>query len=606
MFKYIGLSWIQSDCEQSATARALAGALDRSQAGWCKVLDAPGMIVWCAGMTTGANTYYRLGASEGVIVGRIFARDSIVGSPSVAVSATEAERIIETRGQDLVERYWGRYIAFWRAPNGNGYVLRDPSGTLPCYVTKLRGVEVYFSWLEDCLDLGLSFTIDWDHVALLLALAVVESTATSLCEVSQLYPGERIETNRARAGVDLAWNPGHFARSAQIADGAEAAQALRSTVINCVRQWASCYDSIVHRMSGGIDSTIVLGCLKDWPERPNITGLVHFLPGSRTDETPFARIAARFADCRLVECERPSQVDLEPLLRMHPLPASYSCLPYTQNDGVERRVAAAAGASAVFSGGSGDQVFYQSRADLAVSDYVARHGVLRPELWSTAVSAARLEKRSVWDILGAAIRDSRSKIRWEPVSEAGKHWPILHADLVASVRGTPRIAHPWLESARDTPIGKQWHVYSLTAPPTYYDARCLPSDPEYVHPLQSQPILEMSLQIPTYLLTNHGWDRWLARKAFAKEMPPEIATRRSKCALDDHLERVVERNLPFIRRFLLDGLLVQRGFLDKQKLDDVLSRRLTCPQSPTVEILQYVSVESWARTWTSARRREAA
>ena len=57
----------------------------------------------------------------------------------------------------------------------------------------------------------------------------------------------------------------------------------------------------------------------------------------------------------------------------------------------------------VISGAGGDALFYQSRADLAVTDYASRHGI-RPQLWQVALDAARIERRSIWPLLRAALR----------------------------------------------------------------------------------------------------------------------------------------------------------------------------------------------------------
>ena len=64
----------------------------------------------------------------------------------------------------------------------------------------------------------------------------------------------------------------------------EAVVSLRETTVGCEHAWASCYDGIVHNLSGGLDSSIVLSCLKSAPSRPRVTCLNYFTTGPNEDE----------------------------------------------------------------------------------------------------------------------------------------------------------------------------------------------------------------------------------------------------------------------------------------------------------------------------------
>jgi asparagine synthase (glutamine-hydrolysing) len=607
MFRYVALVWNGANGEQHSTAKLLAERVVRQSQEWQTVLATEHCLVLCAGARRRENETYAIANDQGVVLGKLFSRDAIgcAAAPDV-LAGDDGVRVVHSGGRQLVDRYWGRYVAFWRDTRGAVCALRDPTGTLPCYETTFRGVRIYFSWLDDCLKTGLlHFTIDWDFIAALVPLAIISCRATGLNEVRQVLQGECVRWHAGEMARELLWDPCRFAAMDAITDAAVAESALRDTVRQCVHAWASCYASILHRMSGGIDSTIVLSCLRDAPTRPKVTGLIHYSSSPRSDERPFARLAARSANCTLVECERNPAARLEPLLHMHPLPEPHSCLPYTQNDGLERRVAADCDASAVFSGGGGDQLFFQGRTTLAASDYLRQRGP-RPALLFPALNGARLERISVWRVLRSAISDAIGPRPLDPLADVGKHWQLLRPGLVDDVRRDRRFLHPWVDQAADLPIGKQHQVYSLRAPHTYYDSRGQANDPEYVHPLASQPLVETVLRIPTWILTTGGWDRALARRAFSSDMPTEIVTRRTKGAADVQLESLLIQNIDWVRDQLLSGFLVQNRLVDGIKLEAVLSGRTTCPDSPTVEIYHYVSVESWLRGWAAAPTSAAA
>ncbi len=158
--------------------------------------------------------------------------------------------------------------------------------------------------------------------------------------------------------------------------------------------------------------------------------------------------------------------------------------------------------------------------------------------------------------------------------------------------------HPWLADARRAPPGKVWHIESLGPPLPYYDPLGRPEDPEAVHPLLSQPLIELCLRIPTYTLVGGGWDRALARRAFARDLPREILRRRAKGASTATAQRVFESNLPFLREMLLDGLLVRERLLDRAELEGALVPCQSSPEGRFVPVLfQQLATEAWLRRW---------
>lgn len=598
MFRYIAIVWNQANPRQQEAGRVIANRLINRTDRWQQGFSADGCEVFYTDARAGANQIYTLDGGQGVIVGKLFERDDHSSPPrSIELSEAQTTRIVTTSGQHLIDRFWGRYVAIWRDPSGRWSVLRDPTGTLPCYTTKFRGVHVFFSWLDDWVQLDLShFSVNWDYISALLPLVIIHSRSTGLQEVTQLLQGERVQIDHDGEHRALLWMPARVATGDVLDDTEVALSELRRRVQQCVHLWASCYPHVLHRMSGGLDSTIVLSCLKNAPTRPEITGLIHYTPTGRSDERPFARLAAANANCKLVECERNPEVQLEPLLQMHPLPEPHSCAPFMQNDRLESRIAAQHGATAMFSGAGGDQLFFQGGAALAASDYIDQQGI-GPGLFKVAHSGARLSRVSVWNVLRSTIARQRGKRQPPVLQHIGKSWLLLRSELVDSIRKDGSFIHPWLVDAVHAPAGKQHQIYGLMAPHVYYDPRGNPDDAENVAPLSSQPLIETSLRIPTYVLTSDGWDRALARRAFCTDMPAQIVTRRTKGTADELVDRVLRRNLDFVKALLLDGQLVRRGFIDRFKLEDALSGSLTAQDSPSSEIIHYLTVESWLQNW---------
>ena len=120
-----------------------------------------------------------------------------------------------------------------------------------------------------------------------------------------------------------------------------------------------------------------------------------------------------------------------------------------------------------------------------------------------------------------------------------------------------------------------------------------------MNPLLSQPLLELCLSLPTYLLTQGGHGRALARRAFAQHLPPQIVNRRSKGGLAEHVAEVLGRNVQEIRAMLLDGQLARHGLLNRANVEEVLSGRPTALAGHASQIHGLVAAQAWLDRWVS-------
>jgi hypothetical protein len=122
--------------------------------------------------------------------------------------------------------------------------------------------------------------------------------------------------------------------------------------------------------------------------------------------------------------------------------------------------------------------------------------------------------------------------------------------------------------------------------------------PIKVAPLHSQPLIELCLQLPLYVLTSGGWDRAIARQAFRDELPREVANRRHKGGIEQHVQALFDHNRAFLCELLLDGALVREGIVDRAKLAVVLSGKPGhIIQATTYELMTFIAIEVWSRRW---------
>lgn len=609
MFRYIGFSWNPADESAAHEVTRLEQILSERRGPWVAAFSAPGLSLHCADLRPPSLSYHPIGSHSGVLVGTLFKRGestSSVEAHRTLGSASEESTVLRTGPSHLTKHYWGRYVAFlYDSAAHRLSVLRDPTGALPCFRTRRRGVTLFFSNATDCAALGmLPSSIDLHYLRAYVGCQSVQSHSTGICGVSEVLAGEAITLDDTRiVREELCWRPSDFAMGATIDDFSLAVRELRQMTEACVWAWASCHSDIVHLLSGGLDSSIVLHCLRTAPSQPTITGLNYSIRDDvDSDERRFARLAARASGVGLIEVQHdPHQTHLPDILRVSRAVKPWPYLYYVTHSPAEARLARETRATAIFQAAGGDQVFFQGPLRFAAVDHAYCHG-LRRDLFRIAGQLARAQGLSIWSVLRVALRDGWIRPSWTPGHEIGRcNSSLVTQDVLAEGREREDIVHPWLHHLDRLPPGKRWHIYTMLIAHQFYDPLAPEAASEPILPLASQPLMELCLRIPTPLLLNRGVDRAVARAAFANVLPGEIIRRRTKGIIDGYLARLFHDHRAFLQDMLLDGFLVQERLLDRAKVEAVLSHEKTSPGASAIELLTpHLSTEVWARQAGSA------
>ncbi|HEY7642145.1 MAG TPA: asparagine synthase-related protein [Steroidobacteraceae bacterium] len=606
MFRYIALVWNVSSEQQSRAANSLDARL-RARL-WTPVLSVAGLRVFCTGLSATLQAV-PLANDAGVVLGALFERNRDIDDDSPSRRAVLTERasaaILASRGQWLIEKCWGNYVALLRdVAAGTVRVLKDPTGTLPCLRTRCDGVSVVFAHVGDCIELGLPrFTIDHAYLrARVLGFNDLERNA--LQEIAQVRRAECIELDPAADPVvrsgRFAWDPFAFVRGGDaIEDVQRAAAAVHATVRACTQALSAGHASLLHRLSGGLDSSIIAGCLARASVPPRIACYTYFNPHGRSDERPWARLAAEHTGFEHLECPiEPAAVPLASLTQPRPAAEPLPMLAYLIRSTVEGRLAAERNATAVFTGDGGDSGFCSDSLAYAVTDFLRRHGP-RPAVLRLASEVALRTERSTWTVLLSSMRRWLLGARMSELTAA----VLMGSRLVsAQVRDDVAIPesypHPWFSQLRQVPWDVIRRLGILVTTPEFYNVGDVAGpEPEIVSPLYAQPAVELFLRIPIHVHAADGRDRGLARRAFAREVPEAILRREWKDRAPGFHSEVLLRNLDLVRELLLDGVLVSEGLLDRAAVEAALAPGPAKTEVLPVEIYRHLDVEVWARYW---------
>lgn len=631
MYRHLALVWNPLNVAAARTLESCKTAAFK-QPQWSAAHQGVGMLVLHMDASRGSAAAHILHRGEGVVLGTLFERNQTDYSAASLprLDETQSRRMIDSGGQHLIDNYWGTYLAILHdAKAQRHYVLRDPTGTLRCYHLSYGGIEIFFSHIQDCVELlpAMNWSINRRHLANWMYLTVAPDDYTGLENVTRFPRGECLNISSTGVTRSVVWNPAAIAAAENFHRAEDAARELRSAVQNVVDAWASRYTRIVHRLSGGLDSSIVAGCLAHAASKPQLTFLNLslelardqqqnlFLPGVDAhtlakvraltvhgDERVFARQVAQRWNIPMIERYRDLGMDLRRLDRAPPTVAPAMYFTTAEMDDAKLELIASHGAQSFFTGLSGDAVFLATMQPLAAIDYAYTHGLTR-DLWRQITDSSVLSRDSLWSVLKKTVKHGLLHQRYTSPYLSMEQPTFLAPELTPNrrLRGVPDRLSQLAEQA-SLPPGKCNHVQGLAA--AHYDYIFYSGDSsEDVDPLNAQPVWEVALRIPTHILLAGGISRGLARRAFSDLLPDEIRKRVAKGTGHYFYQQLVRRNRNYLRERLADGLLVQENYLDRSKLLACLALDDPAVVHPPATLLTYLAAEIWLQEWRGIANR---
>ena len=602
---YLAMLWNRTDKDQGACAALLLDQLQREHARWtCRLADT-GAAIFDQGAGSSTAKTYVLAGGCGIVYGRLFesGNGTCMSPDDLLVDRDFAEANARSSGALLIDRYFGAYVAILLDVNSDSWVvIRDCSGMLPCYYTVVSGITIVCSDISLITAVVPHFRINWSYLARFLAWPSIQIRETALENVHELLAGELLQVKGARPTTRFAWNPVSISREA-ITDHQAAASTLRSATALAISAWAAVHGSILHSLSGGFDSSLVLSLLVRSPRPPAITCINRFANGAAEDERVYARISAKACNARLLEISRdflarPFQSDClgSPRTAKPAIPYILSAL----ESAFWNELTATTGAQSVWTGQGGDHLFLSARTELGVIDCLRLHG-FGVELGNAMRHAAVLTGRSFFSLMARTAAISVSRRSFRDSTNMAPDCRFLSRDGSRHV-SEERIFHPWYRDSRSLPPGKRCHV--LLIADVINRHRPLPErHAEEIHPLLAQPVLEACLRIPVHVLLSEGKTRGLARRAFASYLPREILAREQKGVASAHFLGTLRNSRRFILELLLDGVLIRQGLLAKQRLATTLESNEPLRSEVFSPLFACVAAEAWVRGWYGGTNR---
>jgi len=507
--------------------------------------------------------------------------------------------LYEEHGLGFVERLSGMFaLALWDAGRERLVLARDRVGKKPLVYARLPdGSLAFASEVKALLRLpGVRREVDPVQLDAYLALQYVPG-GTGLAGIEKLPPGHKLVAENGALRVEP------YAELARLEprSDAEWLELVRTEVAGAVGRRLVADVPLGALLSGGIDSSIVVGLMAQASGRPVRTFTVGF-GEPRSDERAYARaVADRFAT-------EHTEVVLEPDVEAS-LPRLAEAYDEPHGDDAALPLyliceAARAEVTVALTGDGGDESFGGYERYLAHRLAARLPGV-------GAGAAAKGLRRLSREPRSAATRAARflETVATPPGERYGKLMEVFPAELRAELWepefvARPRPAGELLGAPDGDDIGALQRLDVRTYLPgdllVKADIASMAHSLELRSPLLDWRVLELGISLPDRLKLSGRRGKAALRQAFAAQLPPQVAGRGKK-GFGVPLSAWFRGELrPLVADLLLDATTRRRGQLRPAAVKRLLDEHVSGRADHGQRLWCLVMLELWQRTWLDA------
>jgi asparagine synthase (glutamine-hydrolysing) len=513
--------------------------------------------------------------------------------------------LYEEDGPGFVRRLGGMFaLALWDASRERLVLARDRVGKKPLLWTRLPdGTLAFASELKALLRLPeVSREVDLAAVDAYLALQYVPGDATALQGVRRLPPGHLLVAEGDSVRVERWWTLEPSSQAAR--SEPEWLELVRGTVEAAVRRRLVADVPLGALLSGGIDSSVVVAAAARATAEPLRTFTVGF-PDARYDERAYARaVAERYGTVHEeveVDADVPETVQRLAETFDEPLGDEAAFPTFLISEQARRRVTVA------LTGDGGDEAFggYERYAALALARRFGRIPAALPRL------GARVLRRlpQAREPRSGATRAARFlEIAATPPAERyGRVMEVfparLRRELWAEIE--PRPAAELLGVPGDGVAGLQrldvaTYLHGDLLPKA--DLASMAHSLELRSPLLDHEVLELGIALPDGLKVRGRTGKVALRRAFAHDLPAEVAGR-GKTGFGVPLGRWFREDLRELAHDLLLGERArERGWFRPRAVEALLADHTAGRVDHGHRLWCLLMLELWQRTHVESTR----
>jgi asparagine synthase (glutamine-hydrolysing) len=543
-------------------------------------------------------------------------REELAGRGHSFRSRSDVEVVVEgyrAWGDAVVERLDGMFaLAIWDARRRSLLLARDRAGKKPLFFARAGDGSVWFaSEVKALLAGGVEAELDLSALPYLLSFGYTPAPWTLYRGVRQVPPATVVSF--AAGGEPRArryWRPSFTAPP--LAVGVEEATAeLRRLFLEAVARRLEADVPIGAFLSGGLDSTMVVGAMSRLRGPGVRTFSIGFAGDPRYDETHYARlVASAFAtEHTAFTLEPPSLETLQALVALHDGPfGDSSAVPTSMVARLARRHVTVA-----LSGDGGDELFcgYHRLVAAELAERVP-HPLLRLAAAAAAALPAGAGERSRVARARRFLRAARL-----PLADRLARWSSLFAFeldalLRPEVRAAVRADAPleWMRALVAGSAGASTlarildHNFATYLPEDLLvkTDRCSMAHALEVRcPFLDTALMDYAARLPDSFKRRGLTTKWILRRGFADLLPPQIA-RRGKMGFGMPLAAWLRREMRPQLQETLGGSAALHAYLDPAFVARLVREHLEGRADHAHRLWLLLTLELWLRSLASRRR----
>ena len=519
--------------------------------------------------------------------------------------------LYEDRGPAMLDELIGMFsFALWDARSARLLLARDRLGQKPLVYRHEPGRLVFASELKSLLAVpGLPRALDPQALDEYLTYQYVPYPRCIFQGYAKLPPGCYAVWEAGQLEVHRYWQPDFKLEAVRPFE--QAAAELRALLTESVRLRLQSDVPLGAFLSGGLDSTIIVGLMRELGAAPLRTFSIGF-PIPEYDETRYARLAAERFETEHEEFRvEPRAVDILPKLVWHydePF-ADSSAIPTWHVAELTRRHVTVA-----LSGDGGDELFagyarYRAVWLGAWFDRLPRavRGALTAGVWQRLPASARqksLRRRFKRFVESLGQPPDRRYLEWIAIFGRARRAELYTDEFAALLPGPDPVE--FLQAAMARAAGRDpITAISLADLTTYLpcdlmtkvDIASMAHGLECRQPFLDHRVVELAAGMPIGHKFRRGCGKRLLLHAFA-DLLPEPIRRRRKMGFGVPLDYWFRNELRAMARdVLLDSRALGRGYFHPDSVRRLLDDHQQGRFDHAARLWSLLVLELWHRQW---------
>lgn len=536
-------------------------------------------------------------SDSSLLFGRVFDKER-----SCPLESGTFKKLSSLSKEEVLKKVWGKYVYLWPNPAASRFdIVVDSTGQLPFFYYPFPDGSLLFSSDIEVLlkALGEKPEFNWEYLCSYMIYGNSSATLTPFENVFELPPACCLSITKDERKTTPFWNPLGSYKNPEIQN-----QNAVNVLQDALKPWIEPYKNICVSLSGGLDSSSLVYCLKNIvTQDQNLFALNYFHSQVKSsNELVHARQVCQETGIELIEVDASNSLPFDPVHKKHPLKPNkpFPGLVSLKWIDVAQDHIPSTDPFTFISGHGSDHIFMRPPSKKSTADYLLEKGLkgYKGQIESVAhfyrdplYSIFKENADSLWAYL-CASRPNKRDIN-KPADETPE-WITKGTRQNAS----STFIHPiYAYLPKKTLPGKYDQVDAVyEGLASIHMAIENQINPTY-YPFLYEPVVEFALSFPTYELFKEGYDRYPLRKSVSDTFKTATVWRRDKSQTTGLFQLGMKRNLDYILDLCLNGHFVRQGLVEKEGLQKTIHLISNGDVKHMWPFMHLASIELFLRYW---------